>query len=75
MVFLRGWFRFRATGTVHVPAEGPAIVAPNHKNFLDAFFIGLALHRHVRFIGQGGVVQGTAGLAVEPPRGVPRPPR
>ncbi len=57
-VFLRGWFRFRATGTEHVPAEGPAIVAPNHKNFLDAFFVGLALHRHVRFMAKVELFRG-----------------
>ena len=51
-VFLRGWFRFRVTGAEHVPADGPAIVAPNHKNFLDAFFVGLALNRHVRFMAK-----------------------
>jgi 1-acyl-sn-glycerol-3-phosphate acyltransferase len=57
-IFLRGWFRFRATGIEHVPAEGPAIVAPNHKNFLDPFFIGLALHRHVRFMAKVELFRG-----------------
>jgi 1-acyl-sn-glycerol-3-phosphate acyltransferase len=58
MAFLRGWFRFGVTGAEHVPAEGPAIVAPNHKNFLDAFFIGLALHRHVRFMAKVELFRG-----------------
>ncbi len=57
-IFLRGWFRFRAKGIEHVPAEGPAIVAPNHKNFLDPFFIGLALHRHVRFMAKAELFRG-----------------
>ena len=57
-IFLRGWFRFRATGIEHVPAEGPAIVAPNHKNFLDPFFVGLALHRHVRFMAKVELFRG-----------------
>jgi len=49
---LRLWFRVRISGTEHIPADGPAIVAPNHKNFLDAFFIGLATRRHVRYMAK-----------------------
>jgi 1-acyl-sn-glycerol-3-phosphate acyltransferase len=44
---LRLWFRVRIAGSEHIPAYGPAIVAPNHKNFLDPFFIGLATRRPV----------------------------
>lgn len=51
-VVLRGWFRVRIVGAEQIPAAGPAIVAPNHKNFLDAFFVGLATHRHVRFMAK-----------------------
>lgn len=52
------WFRFRVTGAENVPAEGPAILAPNHKNFLDAFFIGLALRRHVRYMAKVELFKG-----------------
>ena len=37
---LRTYFRMHVSGREHVPAEGAAIVAPNHKSFLDSFFIG-----------------------------------
>ena len=52
VVVLRGWFRVRIVGTEQIPGTGPAIIAPNHKNFLDAFFVGLATHRHVRFMAK-----------------------
>ena len=57
-VLLRLWFRFRVTGAEHVPDEGPAILAPNHKNFLDAFFVGLALRRHVRYMAKAELFKG-----------------
>ena len=57
-VLLRLWFRFRVTGAEHVPAEGPAILTPNHKNFLDAFFVGLALRRHVRYMAKVKLFKG-----------------
>ena len=49
---LRGWFRVRIVGSEQIPDTGPAIIAPNHKNFLDAFFVGLATHRQVRFMAK-----------------------
>jgi 1-acyl-sn-glycerol-3-phosphate acyltransferase len=52
IVVLRGWFRFRVAGAEHVPRQGAVIVAPNHKNFLDAFFVGLAVRRHVRYMAK-----------------------
>ncbi|MGZ4287904.1 MAG: lysophospholipid acyltransferase family protein [Solirubrobacteraceae bacterium] len=55
---LRGWFRVRVSGIEHIPAEGPVIVAPNHKNFLDAFFIGIATRRHVRYMAKVELFKG-----------------
>jgi 1-acyl-sn-glycerol-3-phosphate acyltransferase len=49
---LRAWFRVRVSGVEHVPTDGAAIVAPNHKNFLDAFFVGIATRRHVRYMAK-----------------------
>jgi len=52
MLALRTWFRVRVSGVEHIPADGPAIIAPNHKNVLDAFFVGIATRRHVRYMAK-----------------------
>ena len=49
---VRTWFRVRVSGAEHIPADGGVIVAPNHKNFVDPFFIGIATRRHVRFMAK-----------------------
>jgi 1-acyl-sn-glycerol-3-phosphate acyltransferase len=51
-VILRLWFRVKVSGREHIPSDGPAILAPNHKNFLDPFFIGIAARRHVRYMAK-----------------------
>ena len=51
-LLLRIWFRVRISGAENIPAEGAAIIAPNHKSFLDPFFIGLAAPRNVRFMAK-----------------------
>ena len=63
-VVLRGWFRFKVSGAEHIPSQGPAIVAPNHKNFLDPFFIGIATRRHVRYMAKVELLRGPAGSAL-----------
>jgi 1-acyl-sn-glycerol-3-phosphate acyltransferase len=50
--FMRVWFRMRVMGAEHIPADGAAIVAPNHKSFWDSFFIGVCTTRHLRFMGK-----------------------
>ncbi len=50
--FLRLWFRIRVAGVDDVPGEGAVILAPNHKNFLDPFFIGIVLRRRVRYMAK-----------------------
>ena len=60
-VVLRVWFRVRVTGAEHVPADGAAVVAPNHKNFLDAFFVGIAVRRHVRYMAKVELFKGPLG--------------
>jgi 1-acyl-sn-glycerol-3-phosphate acyltransferase len=52
VVVLRTWFRVRVSGAEHIPAEGGVIIAPNHKNLLDPFFIGIAARRPVRFMAK-----------------------
>jgi 1-acyl-sn-glycerol-3-phosphate acyltransferase len=52
------WYRFKVTGAEYVPAEGAAIIAPNHKSFYDSFFIGLATKRHLHFMAKTELFQG-----------------
>jgi 1-acyl-sn-glycerol-3-phosphate acyltransferase len=60
-VVLRGWFRFRVSGREHIPDDGPAIIAPNHKNFLDPFFVGLATRRRVQYMAKSELIDGFGG--------------
>jgi 1-acyl-sn-glycerol-3-phosphate acyltransferase len=59
--FMRVWFRLAVTGVDNIPAEGPAIVTPNHKSFWDSFFLGAATRRHVRFMGKAELFEGWKG--------------
>jgi 1-acyl-sn-glycerol-3-phosphate acyltransferase len=59
--FMRIWFRVRVTGAEHVPATGPAIVAPNHKSFWDSFFIAAGTRRHLRFMAKTELVEARYG--------------
>jgi 1-acyl-sn-glycerol-3-phosphate acyltransferase len=52
------WYRFTVIGKENVPAEGPAIVAPNHKSFYDSFFVGLATRRPVHFMAKVELFEG-----------------
>lgn len=58
---LRFWFRVRVTGVDRIPAQGPAIIAPNHKNFLDPFFVGITTRRHVRYMAKAELLKGPVG--------------
>jgi 1-acyl-sn-glycerol-3-phosphate acyltransferase len=55
--FLRIWFRMHVSGAEHIPAEGAAIVAPNHKSFWDSFFIAVCTRRHLRFMAKTELVE------------------
>jgi 1-acyl-sn-glycerol-3-phosphate acyltransferase len=49
-VFQRA-FRVRASGTGHVPLEGPAIIASNHESFMDPWVIAMTSPREpIRFL-------------------------
>ena len=54
----RAYFRMHVSGVEHVPAEGAAIVAPNHKSFWDSFFIAVGVKRHLRFMGKSELFEG-----------------
>ena len=38
-------YRIRVEGVANVPARGPAIIAANHRSFLDSFFTPLLVPR------------------------------
>ena len=58
---MRVWFRIRISGRELIPAEGAAILAPNHKSFYDSFFLALATPRHLRFMGKVELFEGWRG--------------
>jgi 1-acyl-sn-glycerol-3-phosphate acyltransferase len=43
-----------------VPANGPVILAPNHFSAMDHWFVGLLLHRRVRFMAKSQLFRGRA---------------
>jgi 1-acyl-sn-glycerol-3-phosphate acyltransferase len=54
---LAGWFmrlycRLKVRGAEHIPAEGPVIVAANHRSMWDVPLHGLALRRPVTFMAK-----------------------
>jgi 1-acyl-sn-glycerol-3-phosphate acyltransferase len=58
---VRVWFRFRVMSADRIPADGPAIIALNHKNFLDPFFVGLAARRPVQYMAKVELTDGPFG--------------
>ena len=69
--------RIRVSGSEHLPAQGPVVVAANHSSFLDFMFVGLAAverGRLVRFMAKesvfrsrisGPLMRGMAHLPVD----------
>jgi 1-acyl-sn-glycerol-3-phosphate acyltransferase len=61
VALLRLWFRVRVEGAEHLPADGPAVIAPNHKSLMDPFFVGVAAPRPVRFMAKSELFRGPIG--------------
>jgi 1-acyl-sn-glycerol-3-phosphate acyltransferase len=49
---IRVVFRLKVEGLERVPATGGAIVAPTHRSNFDSVVVGVALHRHLRFMAK-----------------------
>jgi 1-acyl-sn-glycerol-3-phosphate acyltransferase len=49
---LRFLWRIRTEGLEHVPADGPAIIAPNHSAAIDSFFVPCVLPRRITYVGK-----------------------
>lgn len=45
-------YRARCIDSHNIPADGPAIVAPNHFSFLDHFFVAVYMRRKVQFMAK-----------------------
>jgi 1-acyl-sn-glycerol-3-phosphate acyltransferase len=59
--FMRLYFRMHIAGAEHLPAEGAAIVAPNHKSFYDSFFIAACTRRQLRFMAKSELIDARYG--------------
>jgi glycerol-3-phosphate dehydrogenase (NAD(P)+) len=46
------YFRMERIGREHIPAEGPVIVAANHRSFLDPFVIGTMARRPMYYVAK-----------------------
>jgi 1-acyl-sn-glycerol-3-phosphate acyltransferase len=59
--FMRLYFRMHIAGAAHIPAEGPPIVAPNHKSFYDSSFIAACTRRPLRFMARSELIAAPYG--------------
>jgi 1-acyl-sn-glycerol-3-phosphate acyltransferase len=50
--FFHVWFRLSRIGREHIPATGPAILASNHRSFLDPFVIAVMARRPIYFVAK-----------------------
>jgi 1-acyl-sn-glycerol-3-phosphate acyltransferase len=50
-------YRARCIDSHNIPADGPAIIAPNHFSFLDHFFVAVFLRRKVHFMAKSQLFQ------------------
>ena len=50
--FFRVWFRLERIGREHLPAQGPLIIAANHRSFLDPFVIGTMARRPIYYVAK-----------------------
>jgi 1-acyl-sn-glycerol-3-phosphate acyltransferase len=52
---LRNLTRWRVDGVKNVPPQGRLIVSSNHLHFLDVVALGIAIPRHITFMGKAEV--------------------
>src|ERR1039457_2988019 len=46
------YFRYVRIGREHIPAQGPAIIAANHRSFLDPFVIATMARRPMYYVAK-----------------------
>lgn len=50
--FCRAWLRLSIEGLDNVPVDGPFVLAPVHRSFLDTFIVAGVTRRRMRFMGK-----------------------
>jgi 1-acyl-sn-glycerol-3-phosphate acyltransferase len=50
--FFLVYFRMSRIGREHIPAEGPVIIAANHRSFLDPFVIATMVRRPMHYVAK-----------------------
>lgn len=50
------------TGSEHIPAHGPVILASNHLAYSDTVFLPAQVERSVNFLGKSGIFEGRSPL-------------
>ncbi|MHB8656557.1 MAG: 1-acyl-sn-glycerol-3-phosphate acyltransferase [Solirubrobacteraceae bacterium] len=50
--FFRVYFRLQRIGREHIPAQGPVIIAANHRSFLDPFVIATMARRPMYYVAK-----------------------